>query len=474
MFKETPSNILSSDSYKFSHNLQYPPKTIYMYSYFESRGGRFDKTLFFGLQYYLKRFLTKAPTIEDLEEAREFSELHGVPFNYEGWKGIVELGYYPITIKAVQEGTILPTKNILFSVESTIPKFFWIVSWFETMLVRLWYPITIATNSWNIKQNILKYLELSSDDVSEIYFKLHDFGSRGVTSQEQAMIGGASHLVNFLGSDTVEGTWMANKYYDEKMSSFSIPASEHSTITMWKKVNESEAYRNMIKQYGSGNIFACVSDSYDIFNACDNIWGGTLKQQVLDMKATLVVRPDSGNALEVIPKILDILSNKFGYTTNTKGFKVLNKVRVIQGDGIDNQAVDDILKLVTDLGYSATNISFGSGGGLLQKNFDRDTNKFAFKCSSAIVDGEEVEVFKDPITDKGKKSKKGKLDLVLIDGKVRTVPFDSKYKNSSILKVVFEDGKLYNQTTLKEVRERANQPVLQQHTNWTDYPVDVY
>ena len=206
--------ILDTDSYKASHWLQYPPGITGMYSYLESRGGRYDKTVFFGLQYIMKKYLSATFTQEWVDEADEFFKAHGVPFNKDDWNYVVRDlgGKLPLTIKAVPEGTVVPTHNILASVECYDPKAFWTVSWFETMFMRIWYPITVATQSWHIKSDLLKWLEKSADDPqAEINFKLHDFGSRGVSSQESAGIGGAAHLVNFMGSDTVVGTWTANK-----------------------------------------------------------------------------------------------------------------------------------------------------------------------------------------------------------------------------------------------------------------------
>lgn len=454
-----PSVVLDTDSYKMSHWKQYPKNTTEMLSYFESRGGRWKSVMFFGLQYYLKKYFSNPITIEEVNEANAFAIDHGCPFNYEGWKKIVNVygGKLPIRIRAVPEGSIIPTSNVLFSVESSVDDcdVFWITSWLETMLVRLWYPCTIATYSWNAKQTIKKYLDETVDDTNaEINFKLHDFGSRGVTCQEQAMIGGAAHLINFMGSDTVAGIWMANKYYNIKMAGFSLPATEHSTMSMWGRAGEAQAYRNMIKEYGNCGIFACVSDTWDIFNAADKIWGEELKDEVMKMNATLVIRPDSSDPVEVIDKLLDILDKRFGSTINSKGYKVLNKVRLIQGDGINAEVLEDILISAKAKGFSATNIAFGMGGGLLQKDFDRDTQKFAFKCCWAKVDGKEIEVYKDPITDKGKQSKKGILDLELFgDRQVRTIKGRS---NNSLMKIVYENGELLVDDSFETIRARAN------------------
>lgn len=448
--------ILDTDSYKFSHWLQYPPGTSKMFSYLESRGGKYGQTLFFGLQYILKEYLSKPITKEMVEEAAEFAKGHGEPFNLEGWMYIVEKhkGFMPVRIRAVPEGLVVPTHNVLMTVESTDPKVFWVVSWLETMLLRVWYGITVSTQSYTIRELISSYLEKTSDDpAGEISFKLHDFGSRGVSSQESAMIGGAAHLVNFMGSDTVAGVLMANRYYKGGMSGFSIPAAEHSTITMWGKDRELDAYRNMLRSYGKpGALLACVSDSYDLYNAIDNLWGKTLKDEVINSGAILVVRPDSGHPASVVLESLRKLDAAFGSTYNSKSFKVLNHVRVIQGDGINEESIREILEAATRAGYSATNIAFGMGGALLQQ-VNRDTQKFAFKCSYAVVDGEPVDVFKEPATDLGKKSKRGLLDLVVRNGKMQTVPGLDNF--GSLLRPVFENGTLLKEYSLDEVRRNS-------------------
>jgi nicotinamide phosphoribosyltransferase len=454
-------NIINdTDSYKASHWLQYPPGTTSMFSYIESRGGLYDKTVFFGLQYYVKKYLTERITKSMVDEAKEFYALHGEPFNYDGWMHIVNAhgGRLPVRIRAVPEGTVVPTHLPLVTIESTDPKVFWLASWLETMLVRVWHPINVATTSYHIKQNIMSFLKNTADDpASEINFKLHDFGSRGVSSRESAAIGGAAHLVNFMGSDTVVGVMAANRYYGCKMSAFSIPAAEHSTITAWGKKHEVDAYRNMLRQYAKPNsLVACVSDSYDLFNAVNKLWGEELRQDVINSGATLIVRPDSGDPATIVRDTLFALESKFGVTINTKGYKVLNNVRVIQGDGINAEAINNILLLAQASGFSASNIAFGMGGGLLQHH-NRDTQKFAMKCSSVTVNGVERDVFKDPITDHGKRSMPGRLDLEEEDREWNVIRLGTGHINSenSIMHTVFENGESLNETTLDEVRARA-------------------
>jgi nicotinamide phosphoribosyltransferase len=453
--------ILNTDSYKTSQWLQYPPKTTYVSSYIEARGGDFDETVFFGLQMFTKEYLSKPITLEMIIEAEWFLKAHGLPFNKEGWIYILEVhnGYLPIRISAVPEGTVVPVSNVLCQVENTDPKCYWLTSYIETSLLRaVWYATTVATKSRETKKVIQKYLIETADEeaIAGLPFKLHDFAARGVSSCESAGVGGAAHLVNFMGTDTMVGALYAMKYYNEtEMVGFSVPASEHSTITSWGRNGELEAYRNMFTQFGGEYpIVSVVSDSYDIFHAVEKLWGQELKDEVLRSGSTLVIRPDSGEPASVVAKIALLLDGTFGSTTNSKGYKVLNNVRILQGDGLNN--IEDFIKILSKLkgyGFSTDNITFGQGGGLLQQ-VNRDTCQFAMKCSSIVVDGKQRDVFKDPVTDKGKRSKKGRLALVDIDGVLTTVS-EEEAGTDNLLSVVFENGKVLNETTLTEIRARA-------------------
>lgn len=453
-----PNLILTTDSYKFSHWRQYPPGTTAMYSYLESRGGKYQSTVFFGLQMLLKKYLEGVVvSLADICEAKAFAAKHGVPFNEDGWRYIVNehKGHLPVRIRAVAEGAVVPTGNVLMSCESLDPKCFWLVSWLETLLMRVWYPITVATQSWHIRRLIYEYLEKTADaPAAEINFKLHDFGARGVSSGESAEFGGAAHLVNFFGSDTVEGVVAANNYYNHDMAGFSIPAMEHSSVTSWGREGETAAYTNMLDCFAKpGSLVACVSDSYNIYSACEKIWGEQLRQKVIDSGATVVIRPDSGDPATTVLRCLQILAEKFGTTINSKSYKVLNNVRVIQGDGVNEDSIRQILNTITYHGFSATNVAFGMGGALLQQ-VNRDTQRFAYKCSEVTVNGEAVPVFKDPIDDSGKRSKCGRLDLVFRDGEYQTVKGSL---GDSLLPVVFENGALCREHTLNEVRARAQE-----------------
>jgi nicotinamide phosphoribosyltransferase len=455
--------IVDTDSYKASHWIQYPPNTTRTFFYLESRGTErsWENTVFFGLQYILKRYFLNKINQEMVEEARQVITAHGLPFNYDGWSRLVEKydGKLPLRIRAVPEGSVIPLRNALMTVETTDDEFFWLAGWFETQLMRIWYPITVATQSYYIRKDIYRFLQETADDPdAEIPFKLHDFGSRGVSSQETAAIGGAAHLVNFQGTDTMAALLLHREFYNAPMAGFSIPAAEHSTMTAWGQECEAEAYRNMLKQFAKpGSLVAVVSDSWNIFNAVEKIWGEELKQEVINSGATVVIRPDSGNPVEVVTKVVNILSEKFGYTVNSKGYKVLKYVRIIQGDGVNERSIHDILERLKFEGFSATNIAFGMGGALLQK-INRDTLKFAYKCSAVVVNGKLCEVHKQPITDSTKYSKSGRLDLIKNEkGEYETVKLDlnSVQSGNSCMRTVFENGELLVDESLDEIRSRA-------------------
>lgn len=454
------SILLNTDSYKASMFVQYPENTQTVYSYIESRGGKYDELVFFGLQAFIKEYLLEPITMADIDEAEAIWTAHGEPFNRKGWEYIVTWhnGFLPVRIKAAPEGSIIPVHNVMVTIENTDPKCFWLTTYLETALLRaVWYPTTVATNSREIKKIIRKYMIETGGDLAGLNFKLHDFGARGCSSNETAMLGGMAHLVNFMGTDTIAAVVGAKRYYNEAMAGFSIPAAEHSTITSWGRNNEAKAYRNMLRQFGrEGSILAVVSDSYDIFNAVENLWGGELREEVINSGATVVVRPDSGDPVDVVTKVALLLDKTFGSTINAKGYKLLNNVRIIQGDGINAKSVVEILESLLLNGFCADNVAFGMGGALLGAP-QRDDQKFAMKCSAALVDGTWVDVYKDPVTDSGKRSKHGRLGLVWECGLgscgYRTVA--EKYATEDVLRIVFEDGDLLAADTLETIRKRA-------------------
>jgi nicotinamide phosphoribosyltransferase len=451
--------ILNTDSYKASHFKQYPSGMTYGSWYIESRGGDSNFVRFFGLQMYLKSFLTKRITEANVLEAEEFFAAHGVAFPVDDWLYIVnELeGRLPVRIRAVPEGTLVPVHNPLVIVESTDPRLPWLPGWLETSLLRaVWYPTSVCTVSYEIRE-IIKAALLKSSDTPEqdLPFKLHDFGARGVSSFESAGIGGAAHLVNFMGSDTITGVMYARNFYGAEMAAYSIPAMEHSTVTSFGATQEREAYAQMIQNFGNG-LYAMVIDSYDRERAVSSIIGEQLRQAIIDGGGTAVIRPDSGDPPYVVLRTMQQLEAKFGADVNNKGYKVLRNVRVIQGDGINAASIKKILFLLEQWGYSATNVAFGMGGALLQAP-NRDTQKFAQKLHLVSRDGETYGVNKNPIDDAGKASKKGRLDVIQGARGIQTVTLepDATAHPDSILETVFENGEITREWTWEEIRVRA-------------------
>ncbi len=448
--------LLDTDSYKYSHYAQLPPGTTHVSSYIESRGGAFSYARFFGLQGLLKQHFLTPITVSQVEEAERLVAAHGLPFNRRGWMRIAEThaGRLPIEIEAVPEGLDVPTGNVLVQIVNTDPELPWLTAFVETALLRLWYPTTVCTLSAIAQQTILEQLECSCDDPASVLpFRLHDFGARGVSSYESAAIGGAAHLVNFLGTDTTAALTYAADYYHEPMAGYSIPAMEHSTVTSWGRDGEVHSFENMIEHFAKpGKLFAMVADSYDIDYAVDVIIGRQLREKIINSGATLVVRPDSGDPAEVVPRIMTSLARSFGSTTNSKGYLVLAPcVRVIQGDGMELATIRSTGEAILKAGFSAENCAYGMGGGLLQK-VNRDSMKFAMKTSAAMIDGEWVDVFKSPKGDATKRSKAGRLALT---ADLETVRLETLAGRKNLMRPVYRNGELLIDESLVTIRERA-------------------
>jgi nicotinamide phosphoribosyltransferase len=435
--------ILLADAYKYAHHKLYMPGTTSIYSYLESRGGMFNQTVFFGLQYFLKEYLQgPAFTQQDLDEAADFlPQVFGRDdvFDKSKFQYILDKynGHLPVKIKAVAEGTAVPTGNALMTTENTDPECYWLTNFLETLLMQVWYPCTVATLSNEVRKVVTQFYAETATEGSEagIDFVLNDFGFRGVSSVESAKLGGAAHLLSFSGSDNLAASVMAKNYYAaQKVYGLSIPATEHSICTLLGQPGELEIFKHVLDTFPTGTI-ACVSDSYNIFRACEEYWGEELKQQIMNREGTLVIRPDSGDPVMTLLRIFEILFSKFGYTVNAKGYKVLPpQIRVIQGDGVNYEAIKVMYQSLKDNNISAENLVLGMGGALLQK-VDRDTQKFALKCSSAVVGGKQINVEKHPteldaegnLTQSFKKSKAGRLKLAKINGIFKTVNFRNAF-----------------------------------------------
>lgn len=464
--------VLLADAYKYAHHKLYMPGTSHIYSYLESRGGMFNETVFFGLQYFLKEYLEgPAFTQRDLDDAESFlRQVFGRDdvFDKSLFQYILDTydGRLPVKIRAVAEGTTVPTGNVLITIENTDPNCFWLTNFLETLLMQTWYPTTVATLSAQVKKVVVQAYAETATNGSEagVEFVLNDFGFRGVSSVESAGLGGSAHLLSFRGSDNLAGSVLAQQYYNTKMVyGLSIPATEHSICTLLGKEGELDVFRHVLKTFPTGTI-ACVSDSYNIFRACESYLGEELKQEILNREGVLVIRPDSGDPIMTLLKIFELLFSKFGFTVNSKGCKVLPpQLRVIQGDGVNYNAIVDIYAALKANSISAENLVLGMGGALLQK-VDRDTQKFALKCSYATVNGKDVNVEKSPtemdkngnITESFKKSKGGKLKLVKINGTYSTVKQNDRPELADELVTVFENGAIIREWTFEEVRARTN------------------
>lgn len=457
---------LRTDSYKLTHWKLMKPGTTKVISYLESRGGRFDKTMFFWLQYYLYMLEGEIVTKEFIQFAKLFSEVHfGYEhvFNEEGWSDLLEVhkGKLPVLIKAVPEGSIVPTGNVLLTMESTDKRFTWIVQYIESIILKLWYPITVATYDLHCKLEIEKGIRETGGSPEEYFFRLVDFGYRGVSSEETAGIGGACHLLNSFSTDNIRGILFAMATYNAPMNiAGSVIASEHSVATPFglDEKGEREYIRYMISSVPKDKPVSVVGDSKNIYNFAWILANDEeIRQLIEERTAPFILRPDSGDPEEVLPKVFNILWDGFGGTINDKHFKVLNPcIRILQGDGIQLETIIGIIQVLKSNRIAIENLVFGSGGKLLQAH-DRDEQRFAIKCCYAIINGEEVNVEKNPDTAPSKRSKKGRLKLLpspfgfstLQSSTCSAATFDS---HIDALVPVFEDGVILKLYSWEEVQ----------------------
>ncbi len=462
--KLTDNIILNCDTYKCGHWMFMEDNTEYTMAYLECRAGsEFDITTMFGLQMHLfMEDYIKPVTANMVDQADAVLKQHGVPLNREGWDYIVNThdGYMPIRINAVPEGKAVPVGNILIKIESTDPKFnaAWAAMWIETKLMRTWYPITVATQSRLIKDTITEGLEISGTPAIAS-MKMIDFGSRGVTSKEQAQIGGAANLVFFEGTDNLMGMAAIMDYYmveDDGVPAYSIPATEHTETILWGRHRERDFYENIVKNVlPKTGICSIVIDTYDALRAIEML--GEFRKEI-EAAGVIVFRPDSGAPVDMTEQVIRKIDEVFGSDINDKGFKVLNPcARMLQGDGIDLDMVKQIIDNFIKIGYSIDNITFGSGGGLLQK-MNRDTLRVAIKGSHGVIDGDARDIRKVPSTDMTKASKEGILRLVENSkGDIRTINQHvvAEPDEVDLLEVVFENGQILKWQSIEEIRKLA-------------------
>ena len=454
--------LLLTDSYKIGgHWNMLPDDAEVIHGYFEARAGaKWDTATFFGAQGIIKKYLTgQVVTQAKIEEAAEYCRAHfgnEDAFNRKGWEHILNVwgGKLPLIIRNVPEGSVIPVSNVLMTVTNLGGKETnWLVGYMETILSHVWYGTTVATLSRELKKLVKHYLEQTSDG-GLLDFYIHDFACRSVTGMEQAGYGGAAHLVNFKGTDTVPALKFAKMLYGANLATlaFSVPASEHQIMTPDGEAGEAAIVGRLLKKYPKG-ILSLVNDSYNTYRFAEKICGETYKEEILARDGVLVIRPDSGDPEEVMLKLVNILWKQFGGTVNSKGYRVINpKVRLLWGDGIDPRGVKNVFGAFMVNGWAAENIAcFGIGSNLLQK-VNRDDLRCAFKCSAMFRNGAWQDVSKNPL-EGGKTSKKGVLKLIKDETGYKTVKVTEA--GEDLLVETFYAGELKNEITFDEIRVNA-------------------
>lgn len=466
--------LLATDVYKLSHMQAYPEGTTKVYSYLVARSGKvLPNVVFYGLQYYLKEYLTRPITHADVDEFLEYRKyiLGGTSDDIvKKVRALADLGYVPLEIKAVEEGTILPVKNVLMTMTNTHPDFYWVVGFFESLLLKVWNTSTVASYCDKLHNLTKKFSDITCDNGGHLPFAIHDFGYRGCSSEETSELAGSAALIRSLGTDTITAVKFVKEYYGAtEPIGLSVFATEHSVMCAFGQDNELAAFERVLDLNPSG-IVSIVSDTYNLWNVLNN-FTTVLKDRILARDGKVVFRPDSGDPEKIIcgdptdavgsdeyKGAMNILAEKFGTTTNSKGYKILNsKVGLIYGDGMYYERFERILSNLQEMGYATSNLVVGIGGLLLQQH-SRDEQGYAIKATYAEVNGEVRELLKDPVTDPGKKSHKGLVQLVR-DTNGNIVTRDQctwEQEKQGLLKQVFLNGVLTNPITFDQIRKNVS------------------
>ncbi len=473
------------DGYKTGHKDQYPENTQEVYSNFTPRNNKHFKSwnhdnnvVFFGLQYFIKDFLLdqwnnnffNKPKYEVINEYQELlSEYLGSTQDTYHLTRLHDLGYLPIVIKAVDEGTVAPIKTPLITIKNTLPDYYWLTNYLETVLsCYMWLPITSATTARQYKMLFKHFADKTSDDEGFIFYQGHDFSMRGMSSLQSAIMSGMAHLTSFNGTDTIPAVQMIKKVYGNNGDGFiigrSVPATEHSVMCLGQHETEIDTFKRLINDVYPTGVVSIVSDTWDYWKVITE-YLPQLKDNILNRNGTVVIRPDSGNPIDIVcgnpyannyhenVGSIQMLWEIFGGTINSKGYKVLNpKIRLIYGDGITLEVAEKILEILKEKGFSSENIIFGIGSYSYQY-VTRDTLGFAVKATSGVVNNERINIFKDPKTDNGlKKSAKGLLkldsDFTLHE------EVSEQEEETGLLTTVFKNGELVKETSFLEIIEK--------------------
>lgn len=478
--------LLLTDGYKTGHHLQYPKGTEEVYSNWTPRSNKYapkgsENVVSFGQQYVMRwldtyfqdNFFSKPKKHVCNEIKVELSLYLGAEYDVNHFEELHDLGYLPIRVKSLLEGTEVPIRVPMLTIVNTKKEFFWVTNFLETILsTMLWQPMTSASIAINYKRIFNKFALLTDkENIAFIDFQGHDFSMRGMGGCQSAEGSGMGHASSFLGSDTLPAITGLRKYYDaEGFVLGSVNATEHSVMCAGTKDDEIDTFVELMKTYPQG-ILSVVSDTWDLWKVATE-YLPKLKEQILSRDGKLVIRPDSGEPAEIIagtqrtlggitPQekgLVEILWDTFGGHVNEQGFKVLDShIGAIYGDSITTERAQDICERLHEKGFASTNVVLGIGSFTYQYN-TRDTFGFAMKATSVVVNGERREIFKDPVTDNGvKKSAKGLVKVEKVNGEYVLIDqVSEEEENTGELKVIYEDGKFFNQTTIAAIRERIN------------------
>lgn len=483
--------LLLTDGYKTGHHQQYPKGTTLVYSNFTPRSNKYapkgcDQVVSFGQQMIMKQiheafqneFFSKPKDEVCGEMKRELSMYLGTEYDVTHFEKLHDLGYLPIAVKGIKEGTLVPIKVPVLTIYNTLPEFYWVTNYLETIISNLlWKPMTSATIAHTYRKVLTKWQEKT--DAEKGWFvdwQGHDFSMRGMDSVEATIASGLGHLTSFSGTDSLPAIYGARKFYGEtEFVGGSVNATEHSVMCAGSKDDEVGTFRRLLETYPTG-ILSVVSDTWDLWKVCTE-HVVTLKEEILSRDGKLVIRPDSGDPVHILcgysgkegdeyvdpttPEgkgVIELLWDVFGGTINEQGYKVLDShIGAIYGDSITIERADEICRRLEAKGFASTNVVLGIGSFTYQYN-TRDTFGFAMKATYVEINGEGREIFKDPITDDGtKKSATGLLkvfkttlegDIVLHD----QVSWEEE--KEGILQTIYKDGKFYNETTLTEIKNR--------------------
>jgi nicotinamide phosphoribosyltransferase len=475
--------LLFTDGYKLDHKRQYPENTTLVYSNWTPRKSRIesiDKVVFFGLQYFIKKymiedfnnnFFTQDKDVVLRKYARRINNYLGEnSVGLEHISDLHDLGYLPMVIKALPEGCAVPLRVPMCTMYNTIPRFFWLTNYFETLLsTSIWLPCNSATIAKQYRKILDKYAEETSSIPEFVDWQGHDFSMRGMAGLEAALMSGAAHLLSFTGSDTIPAIDFLETYYnadsDKELVGGSVAATEHSVMSMGTNAGEQETFKRLITEVYPNGIVSIVSDTWDLWKVLTE-YLPNLKNEILARDGKVVVRPDSGDPVHIIcgnpskegnegKGVIELLWDIFGGSTNEKGYKELDShIGAIYGDSITIERASQICEGLKAKGFASTNVVLGIGSFTYQYN-TRDTFGFAMKATYGEVDGVGRSIYKDPVTDDGtKKSAKGLIKIAIEDGDYAMVDEVSwEEEKEGEMKEVYRDGKLLVDLNLSEIRE---------------------